>query len=161
MRPAAVAVIIATVIIVAGICWVGYKAGRRERQFDRKIGTITRFDDVAVTATRLVYRVGRRTQAHPLAGVRAHVESVGQLTTRITATRLATIGVFALALRKRADDRSVFLTIEGPGVAVVREIPVRANPGIQKAARGFAAAVNAQAMAAEAAPRDAVPPTSR
>ena len=157
MRPAAVAAIVVTVILLAGIGWIAVRAGRRERALDRRLGTLVRFDDIAVTPTRIAYRSGRRILSNPLRGVHAHVESVGQLTTRITATRLVPLGVFALALRKRTDDRSVFLIVEGPGLAIVREIPVRANPGIQRAAREMAAAINAQAATATTSSRDAAP----
>lgn len=144
--------------LLAGIVAVYVKIERRDRAVDRSRGMLARFDDIGVTPTHLAEGYGRRAALYPLPGIRASVESVGQLSRRITATRLAAVGIFALALQKKQDDRSVFLTIEGPGVAIVREIRVSGSPGVQRSAREFAAFVNARALAAEAPPRDAVPP---
>lgn len=137
--------------LLAGIIGVYVKFARRQRAADRRRGTLGRFDDIGVTPTHLTEGYGERAALYPLPGVRASVESVGQLSRRITATRLVAVGVFALALQKKQDDRSVFLTIEGPGVAIVREIRVSGSPGVQRSAREFAAVVNARALAAEAA----------
>lgn len=130
--------IIAIVILVA-LFWIGAKNRQAREAADKAAGITARFTDVAMTATHLV--VGG--QRHPLAGLAARVEDAGQLNRRITATRIMTTGPFALAWRKRRDDRSVFLTVEGPGVAVVREIKVKNTPGAPAAARLFAAKVNA------------------
>lgn len=71
-------------------------------------------------------------------GAVARVESSGDIQSRVTLTRVLLTGPFALALRKRKDNRVLFLTIEGNGWSVVREL----KPGSEGDARRFAAAVN-------------------
>lgn len=51
----------------------------------------------------------------PLAGARAEVEALGDIERRVTATRLATTGLFAFALKKKRDHRSLFLVVTGRG----------------------------------------------
>ncbi len=50
-------------------------------------------------------------------------------------------GPLAFGLRKKKDNREVFLTIEGDGFGFVQKV----NPSDQKAARDFAAKLNAVA----------------
>jgi hypothetical protein len=76
-----------------------------------------------------------------LKGARATIETSGEIEKRITATRLATTGVFALALRKKKDNRQLFLTVEGDGFAFVVDV----DPKQEKPAREFAAKINAAA----------------
>ena len=47
--------------------------------------------------------------------VEVQVESAGDLSSRVTATRLLATGVFALALKKKKDTRSAFLTVTVDG----------------------------------------------
>lgn len=82
----------------------------------------------------------------PVAGARAVVDTVGQLTARITATRLVLTGPLALGWRKRVDTRELYLMIEGVGWAI--SVPVDPDQGPK--ARAFAAKVNAAASAAAA-----------
>lgn len=56
-------------------------------------------------------------------GATARVETRGELRRRVTATRVVATGVFALAAKKKVDDRVVLLTVEGPQTAIVREYP--------------------------------------
>lgn len=158
MRSQVVIVFIATFAVLVVFWRYQYLASRKERAADQRMGIINRFGDIGLTRTHLVDGMRSAARAYPLAGLRARVEDAGQLTSRITVTRLALTGPFALALRKKADHRSVFLTIEGPGVAIVREIPERGNPGVARIARTFASRVNAQAMAIEANPPAATRP---
>lgn len=58
---------------------------------------------------------------HGLEGVTATVETGEELHRRVTLTRVALTGVFALALKKRTGGTS-FLTVEGPGFAWVEEV---------------------------------------
>jgi hypothetical protein len=51
----------------------------------------------------------------PLAGAHASLETVGQINSRFTATRLALAGPLALAFKKKKDQRELYLTIEGNG----------------------------------------------
>lgn len=82
-------------------------------------------------------------EAVDLTGAEARVETTGELRRRVTATRLATTGVFALAAKKKVDDRTVFLTIEGPNVAEVHEYPAAKLD--QVALRQFVATINSLA----------------
>jgi hypothetical protein len=54
----------------------------------------------------------------PVAGARATVDTAGQLTARITATRLVLTGPLALGWRKSVDNRELYLLIEGSGWAI-------------------------------------------
>jgi hypothetical protein len=80
----------------------------------------------------------------PLAGAHAVVDAAGQLTSRITATRLVLTGALALAIRKKVDNRELYLLVEGPGWA----ISVAVDPTRGAEARAFAARINAAASAA-------------
>jgi hypothetical protein len=51
-------------------------------------------------------------QAVPIRDARASLEEYGQLRERVTATRLAALGVFALASKKKVDDRELMLIVE-------------------------------------------------
>jgi hypothetical protein len=123
------------------------RMGRQTDALDKRDRVLTRYDDLAITATHLIVGEGRPRARYPLAGAHAAVEDVGQLSRRITLTRMAAFGVFSLALRKRVDDRSVFLSVTGPAVATVREITVRHHPGARLQARQFATRLNAQSSA--------------
>lgn len=63
--------------------------------------------------------ISHRSGSGPIAGARATVESSGDIERRITATRLVTLGVFALALRKKKDHRVLWVTIEGTGFQIL------------------------------------------
>lgn len=49
----------------------------------------------------------------PMKGARASVETAGEVEARFTATRILLLGVFALAFKKKKDNRDMWLTIEG------------------------------------------------
>lgn len=93
-----------------------------------------KFDKVKLDRTTIHYN----REHQPVAGVTATVETVGALNTRITATRLLATGPLALALRKKKDDRELFLTIDGPAFQWV----ISVDPKKQREAREFAAKVN-------------------
>lgn len=76
-------------------------------------------------------------------GAQARVESSGDVEKRVTATRVLTTGLLALAWQKKEDNRAVYLTIEGEGFGWV--VPV--DPKDELKARQFAAKVNAAASA--------------
>jgi hypothetical protein len=78
-----------------------------------------------------------------LAGVNASVDA--QISSRITATRLVAIGVFALAANKKTG--AVYLSIDGPEFASVVECPQTENTK----AREFAVKINNASRAAAAA----------
>ena len=60
--------------------------------------------------------------SYPIADAVARLESEGDLERRITATRIATLGVFALAVKKKTDHRRLFLTLDGPTFQAILEI---------------------------------------
>ncbi|AVO22282.1 hypothetical protein PBI_NESBITT_25 [Streptomyces phage Nesbitt] len=72
----------------------------------------------------------------PVAGARVTVDR-GEAAKRITATRVALTGVFALALKK--DNTKLFITVEGAdGSALITEV----SAGKEMEARTFATMVN-------------------
>lgn len=81
----------------------------------------------------------------PLAGAQATVETEDDTRRRITATRIATIGVFALAAKKKTGGRDIHLVVEGDGFCITREVTFGF---MEDAAREFAATFNE--VAAEA-----------
>ncbi len=74
----------------------------------------------------------------PLSGATASVEAGGQITQRLTATRLATLGKFALAAPKKRDRRELYLAVEGPTFSFV--VPL--DPDLGRAAHAFAARIS-------------------
>lgn len=78
------------------------------------------------------------------AGSRARVETSGEIHRRVTVTRLVLLGPFAQAVKKRQDDRSMFLTVEG----VDFELVVQVDPKREADARRFAADFNTRAARA-------------
>lgn len=82
-------------------------------------------------------RVEKDKEAHPLAGVTARVESGSDLQTRVTATRLLAIGVFAFAAKKKSGGEA-YLTVEGPDFFWTVEVDRKKR----SAAQAFAAQVN-------------------
>lgn len=77
---------------------------------------------------------------YPLSGVTAVVESGEALSQRVTLTRFAAFGLFALAMKKKKGGTS-FLLIEGPDFAWTVEV----KRGDQAKAQAFAAKVRTAA----------------
>lgn len=72
---------------------------------------------------RIEHKAGFKTETVPLSEVTGvHLESGSELESRITATRLVALGVFALAVKKKKGGEK-FLTIEGPETYWVVEVP--------------------------------------
>ena len=82
-----------------------------------------------------------------IAGARATVDAAGQLTARITATRLVLTGPLALGMRKKVDHRELYLIVEGVGWAISAAV----DPDQGAKARAFAARINAAGSVAAAA----------
>ena len=107
-----------------------------------------KFAGIVLTAEGQLVCEGK---SHPVAGATARVETSGQLTERVTsrlsATRIVGLGVFALAAPKRkktkTDTRETYLTVSGQGFEFVKAV----NPSQGLAARQFAALVNTRASA--------------
>lgn len=80
-------------------------------------------------------------QGGPLAGASASVETAGELQRRVTVTRMALTGPLAFALKKKRDDRELYLSVEGQSFAFV----ARCDPKEGLRARQFAASINTAA----------------
>lgn len=74
----------------------------------------------------------------PIVGAVATLDTAGQIEARFTATRLALMGPFALAFKKKKDKRELFLVIEGQGFSIVQEVPRKR----EQQARVFVARIN-------------------
>jgi large subunit ribosomal protein L7/L12 len=117
-----------------------YKYG--QAQALKNSGVVTSFAGLHLTKLELIEGNGDLAPRHVLAGLTARVEDSGTLNRRITATRLLAVGVFALAIKKKQDDREVYLTIEGPTTAILRAVAFKVNPKAGEDARRFAAQLN-------------------
>jgi Short C-terminal domain/Domain of unknown function (DUF4429) len=100
-----------------------------------RAGAPTSFADITIANGQIQSPHG----GGPIDGARATVDTAGQLSRRITATRLVLTGPLALAWRKKKDERELYLLIEGDGWAV--SVQVDARRGAE--ARDFAAKINA------------------
>jgi hypothetical protein len=119
--------------------------GREQRQRDAeaararfeadRIRRENTFAGIEITGDRIESAQG----GGPLAGARATVDAAGQLTARITATRLVLTGPLALGLRKKVDRRELYLIVEGVGWAISAAV----DPDQGARARAFAARINA------------------
>lgn len=78
-------------------------------------------------------------EEQPLTDVTARLEAGEELQSRVTATRLVLLGVFALAAKKKSGGTK-FLTIEGPGFMWGAEVDRKSIKDAQK----FMLAVNNQ-----------------
>lgn len=90
------------------------------------------------TTARTVVCAG---QGGSLDGVTATVDTAGALNSRITASRILLTGVFALAWRKKKDDRELYIMVDGPAYSMV----ARVDPKRGADARKFAAGINTSA----------------
>ena len=72
----------------------------------------------------------------PVKGAIARVETSGDIGSRVTATRLLAIGIFALAAKKKSGH--VYLTVEGDGFDIMVEIKAKKESD----ARQFATKIN-------------------
>jgi len=89
-------------------------------------------------------RIESKEGGGPLPGARAIVDTAGEIDKRITATRLILTGPLAFGLRKKKDNRELYLLVEGQGWAISKQL--RPDQGAK--ARAFAARINAAGSAA-------------
>jgi hypothetical protein len=85
-----------------------------------------------------------------LIGVTAQAADESTIDRRITATRLVTLGLFALAARKKSGGGNVYVVIDGPSVSGVATLQGDKDANNGPKAYDFAAKVNNAARAAEA-----------
>ncbi len=100
-------------------------------------------------------RISKGREGGPLASAHAVVDTAGAIESRFTMTRLALMGPFALAFKKKKDKRELYLAVEGDGFAFVVEV----DPDKGKKAREFAAKINAAASKAAQSAAVAAGPT--
>ena len=108
---------------------------------------VAAFGPFVLTSDSVKKTSGKDKGEHSLVGVTATVETGEELHRRVTLTRVALTGVFALALKKRTGGTS-FLTVEGPGFAWVEEVG-RKDRGV---ALAFAAKVRGATTAPPSPP---------
>jgi len=72
-----------------------------------------------------------------ITGATAVVEESGAVSARFTATRIALMGPFALAFKKKKDQRSLYLTLESPEFLTGVEISVKDEQRAREWAREF------------------------
>jgi ribosomal protein L7/L12 len=142
-----------TVFVVIVVFIIALAVQNASRNADKAMGIIAKFDGLKLTATHLI-NGGIK---YPIAGLTARVEDSGTLNRRITATRLVTLGVFALAAKKKQDDREVYLTIEGDNVQILRTVQFKKAPTAGTAARQFAGQLNLLGRQAAATPAEPAP----
>lgn len=132
--------VVVIIMIVAFVLALAYQQTVAKAKKDA--GVIASFANLNLTDTELIEGLGATAPRYPLAGLTARVEDSGTLNRRITATRLVALGPFALAAKKKQDDREVYLTVEGPDVAILRTVQMRNRPLAGTQAREFAAKLN-------------------
>lgn len=81
----------------------------------------------------------------PVAGAVASVTTEGEIRSRITATRLVTMGVFAFAAKKKTDARETFILIEHPDYVLCQSVPGARTADAQQWAARFNALVRVPA----------------
>lgn len=77
----------------------------------------------------------------PIKGATASVQSEGEIRERFTATRIVALGVFALAFKKKINDKDVYLVIDGDGYLISEHVKNKK----EQEARQFAHAFNSYA----------------
>lgn len=96
------------------------------RFFSEKDGTLRLYPD------RLEKKGGGSVETLPLGQLEGvHLEDGEELSSRVTMTRLVTLGVFALAAKKKTGGEK-FLTIESPDVFWTIEIPRKSIGAVQR-----------------------------
>lgn len=145
------------IVVLVGI-GIAIAAAIIKSRKDNEARVVAVFGDLRLTPTELIEGYSPDAPRHRVAELVARVEDSGTVNRRLTATRMVALGVFALAAPKKQDDRSVYLTIEGPTTAIVRTIEFAKNPTAGDVARRFAAAVNLHARRGQLPAQQALAP---
>lgn len=111
-----------------------HQAEVRAQASEREALRTHKFAGVTVRNGTISYK---RT-AGPAAGAMARVETAGQINERYTASRVLMVGVFALAFKKKKDNRQLYLAVEGQGFGFLVEL----DPDDRVKAERFAITVN-------------------
>lgn len=113
---------------------------------------VAAFDGFVLRRDCVVKINAGKNEEQPLAGVTARVESGSDIQSRVTATRLLAIGVFAFAAKKKKGGEA-YLTIEGPDFFWTAEVDRKKRSDAVK----FAGKVNDAARALGPAESDEAP----
>ena len=97
---------------------------------------VATFGNVTLRKYRIQKLDGFKKEEHPLDGVTVRVESGSEIDSRITATRLIALGVFALAAKKKTGGEA-YLTIEGTDFMWVIDVDRKKKPDAIKFAHTF------------------------
>ena len=92
----------------------------------------------------------------PLAGAEATVQTGGEIQSRYTATRIALMGPFALAFKKKKDKRELYLAIDAPSYSILVEV----DKNRSKSARQLAANLNTASRSIAQPPNEKVAPSA-
>lgn len=112
-------------------------------------GVEASFAGLHVTKTELIIGSPKTGQRMPLKGLTATMGAFGDVSQRLTATRIATMGPFALAAPKTVDHRWVSMTVRGEGVQIHKRVSVKSNAAASYYAGKFVDTLNANAKAQE------------
>lgn len=141
-------VVFILVVIAAIVIWLWLKQSQGQANNAEGVTATLKIPDgvtLRMTATELIEGYGGT--RHRIAGLVARVEEGGTVNRRFTVTRIVALGVLAAGLPKRIDDRTLYLTIEGPNTVIVHEIPLKKDSQMGVKARTFAAKINAVSKA--------------
>lgn len=170
----AVTVIVLVLILVAsvGVFIAQTMRGNEQRHADQQDKVLTEFEGIRLTNTHLIDGYGPDAVRIPLHSAGTLITDHGSVTSRVTATRLATLGIVGFALPKVTDTRSSFLIVagqrdDGTQWHTTRTIKAqKSRPAALQRAHSFADLVNASAQrlrvasVAEAARKPAQPARS-
>lgn len=128
--------------ILAGCCFLFAVQAVRGFLGTRKNvaeGVIAAFGNLRLTPTELIEGYKASARRHPLAGLTAHVETTGNVTTNVSGY----VGPYGGNVGStKSDDRVVHVTIEGPCTAIVYSVKLKDSPKADTEARKFATRLN-------------------
>lgn len=139
--------IVGVIVVIAVVAALGFGIWLKRLQggandAEGVIATLQIPDGAMLRLTQTELIEGFSGERHRLSGLVARVEEGGTVNRRFTVTRIMALGVLAAGVPKKIDDRTIYLTIEGPTTIIVHAIPVKKDPQIVVTARTFAAKIN-------------------
>lgn len=94
-----------------------------------------KFHDIEIVGDQII----SKDDSGPLVGATARIENAGDIQRRVTVSRVLLTGGVGLFLKKKVDNRELYLTIEGDGYSIVRALDPKKDG---TTSREFAARVN-------------------
>lgn len=76
--------------------------------------------------------VTRGKESAAIKDITVRVETSGDVERRITASRMVLMGPLALAFRKKKDHRTLYFSVEGPGVGWLAEVDPKDETKVRK-----------------------------